>query len=168
MPTNDNPYAPPGVDDLPQEVPQGEVLASRKDRFLAALIDSIIGLAVIAPVIFGTTILGNFRHPETRDLLTVEMSDLFGLGVILILNGYLLATRAQTIGKRAMGIRIVNHDGSQASFATVVLRRMVPFQMLAGVPVVNYLALVDVLFIFRQDRRCLHDYLAGTRVVKIR
>ena len=28
------------------------------------------------------------------------------------------------------------------------------------------LALVNVLFVFRRDRRCLHDVMAGTRVVR--
>jgi uncharacterized RDD family membrane protein YckC len=28
------------------------------------------------------------------------------------------------------------------------------------------LAVVDVLFVFRRDRRCLHDLVAGTRVVR--
>lgn len=30
----------------------------------------------------------------------------------------------------------------------------------------NPYALVDICFIFREDRRCLHDLLAGTRVVQ--
>jgi uncharacterized RDD family membrane protein YckC len=28
--------------------------------------------------------------------------------------------------------------------------------------------LVDILFIFRKDERCLHDHLAGTHVVRVR
>jgi len=27
--------------------------------------------------------------------------------------------------------------------------------------------LIDTIFIFRENRRCLHDLIAGTRVVKI-
>jgi uncharacterized RDD family membrane protein YckC len=39
----------------------------------------------------------------------------------------------------------------------------------ALIPVIGgFLPLVDVLFIFRHDRRCIHDLLAGTNVVKVR
>jgi len=31
----------------------------------------------------------------------------------------------------------------------------------------SFVALLDVLFIFRRDQRCIHDHLAGTVVVKI-
>jgi uncharacterized RDD family membrane protein YckC len=29
------------------------------------------------------------------------------------------------------------------------------------------LPLLDALFIFRQDRRCIHDLIAGTKVVQL-
>jgi uncharacterized RDD family membrane protein YckC len=31
-----------------------------------------------------------------------------------------------------------------------------------------FFVLADTLMIFRADRRCLHDLMAGTRVVKVR
>ena len=44
--------------------------------------------------------------------------------------------------------------------------RVVVIQGIASIPVVGGLfALVDVLFIFGERRRCLHDHLAGTIVV---
>jgi len=33
-------------------------------------------------------------------------------------------------------------------------------------PLLWLLVLVDFVFIFRKDQRCLHDWVAGTRVVK--
>jgi uncharacterized RDD family membrane protein YckC len=136
-------------------------------RLLAATIDGLIAIALMAPVIYGTSVFGDFLHPHTRSVLDVVLGNLFGLAVILALNGYLLATQAQTIGKRAMGLRIVNLDGTNAKFSTIVMRRVLPFHVLATIPIIKYIALIDVLFIFREDRRCLHDHLAGTRVVKI-
>jgi uncharacterized RDD family membrane protein YckC len=60
----------------------------------------------------------------------------------------------------------VKQDGEQASLARIVFLRVV----------INYLAglvllllpyfLVDGLFIFGESRRCVHDFIAGTVVVK--
>ena len=37
------------------------------------------------------------------------------------------------------------------------------------IPVIgSFLGLLDVLFIFRQDRRCLHDMVAGTEVISLK
>lgn len=46
---------------------------------------------------------------------------------------------------------------------TNVLLRLMLNTLLAFIP--GY-ALVDILFIFRKDRRCIHDFIAGTHVVK--
>jgi uncharacterized RDD family membrane protein YckC len=45
--------------------------------------------------------------------------------------------------------------------------RYLPVQLITNVPLAGpVLNLVNVLMIFRGDRRCGHDLIAGTRVVK--
>jgi hypothetical protein len=40
--------------------------------------------------------------------------------------------------------------------------------VVAMIPVVGGLiSLVDIVLIFRRDRRCLHDHIAGTRVLAV-
>ncbi|MBD3392455.1 MAG: hypothetical protein GF418_10265 [Chitinivibrionales bacterium] len=37
---------------------------------------------------------------------------------------------------------------------------------LQGIPILGSLfALINVLFVFREDHRCIHDLIAGTKVV---
>ncbi|MCY1389879.1 hypothetical protein D9M71_46890 [compost metagenome] len=50
----------------------------------------------------------------------------------------------------------------------LLLKRYLVWWLLAYVPVIGVLlVMVDYLFIFRADRRCLHDLMAGTRVVQL-
>jgi uncharacterized RDD family membrane protein YckC len=49
-----------------------------------------------------------------------------------------------------------------------VLRSLVPLRFPGGpVPGHALLFFVDSFFIFREDRRCIHDFLAGTTVVDV-
>ena len=79
----------------------------------------------------------------------------------------LLAQRGQTIGKIVRGLRIVRfEDGSNPGFVKAVLLRTFLWAVITAVPLVGPLVgLVGILFIFRDDQRCVHDHLAGTRVV---
>jgi uncharacterized RDD family membrane protein YckC len=123
-------------------------LASRNSRLLAAIID---WAAVIIVLLGGYFIYG--------PLLVV--AGIMGLAIYQI---YLLTTQAQTIGKNVMGIKIIKCDtGDNGGFVTNVLLRMVLNSILCFVP--PYL-LIDVLFIFRKDQCCIHDMIAGTRVVE--
>ena len=72
----------------------------------------------------------------------------------------------QTIGKNYMSIRIENLDGSKASLVTIYFKRMLPMQLISLVPSVGQLiaGIVNPLFIFGKQRRCLHDYIAETKV----
>ena len=82
---------------------------------------------------------------------------------------YLVSTRGQTLGKRFLGIRIVRaSDGSNPGFARAwLLRALVP-GIIGMLPMIgSVFTFVNYGFIFRADRRCLHDLLADTRVVKV-
>jgi uncharacterized RDD family membrane protein YckC len=80
---------------------------------------------------------------------------------------YLLSTRGQTLGKKWLGIKILKLDGSPPGFPAAVALRVLVNGLIGLIPVVGGIyVLVDTLLIFRDDRRCIHDLIAGTRVVK--
>lgn len=88
-------------------------------------------------------------------------------GIYLLLHGFLLATRGQTIGKLVLGIRIVDIDTNQViPLVKQLLLRDLLIRVLVGIPFIGgIIGLVDSLLIFRWDRRCLHDHLANTKVI---
>jgi uncharacterized RDD family membrane protein YckC len=90
--------------------------------------------------------------------------------VYVVVNGYFLATRGQTVGKMMVGIRIVSADtGEILPLWRVLVLRFLPVQLIQIVPGIGpVLWLVDTLFIFGDARRCVHDYVAGTIVIAAR
>lgn len=149
--------------------------ASRRTRLLAFLADAAIACAcglpgfglLVWPLVLGLGAGGHYPG---------ALPDYSVLGVILFLGlggSYmgaqfsLLAKRGQTFGKRLLGIRIVNdaNGGNPGVVPAVVLRLIVP----GGASLIPYIgwlfAMVNLAFIFGPDRRCLHDRIAGTRVV---
>jgi uncharacterized RDD family membrane protein YckC len=91
----------------------------------------------------------------------------FTLVIFLLINGALLARSGQTVGKRLLKLRIVRRDGSPADFARLFGLRYALGWLIGMVPVAGAVYfLVDSLLIFGQARRCLHDRIAGTIVVK--
>ncbi|HEY2572923.1 MAG TPA: RDD family protein, partial [Verrucomicrobiaceae bacterium] len=86
--------------------------------------------------------------------------------VFLILNGFLLFRKGQTIGKLAMGTKIVGLEGNIPDFGRIYMLRYFLIRLVRQIPILGGLfGLVDALVIFGKDRRCLHDYIAGTRVI---
>jgi uncharacterized RDD family membrane protein YckC len=89
------------------------------------------------------------------------------IGVFVLINGKLLTSNGQTVGKKLMGIKIATLSGGVLPLKDVLLRRYLPPIAVGIIPIVGAIAcLADVLCIFREDRRCIHDLIAGTRVVK--
>jgi hypothetical protein len=97
-----------------------------------------------------------------------------GLLAGILLQAILLAVRGQNLGKMIVGHKVVRaSDGQSAGFArTVLLRYLLPVMVIIGfnsvTGVLGFLfLLIDFCFIFREDGRCLHDLMAGTKVVKV-
>jgi len=167
-----NPYQAPAADSAlgPELSPDEAPLASRTTRLAAVILDGLLSVVILLPLQIKFGVLDNF--PKIRPLPAVETAAWAVAGFVLWLaiHGYFLATRSQTVGKRLLNIQIVNvTDGRPASFGKLVLARYLPTSVIAHIPyaggVVNF---VGILLIFRDDRRCLHDLIAGTKVVEYR
>jgi len=173
------------VFDHPADVgPESPALASRWLRLGAALLDELLSYLCALPgmIMLGPTALLLIYHLATQGKGALQESDLemlggmtgalgvLLLGVILcaIVQIWMLTVRGQTVGKRLLGIRIVRvQDDANPGFAhTVLLRSVIPV-ILRAIPVFGLgFWLVDVACIFRTDKRCLHDLIAGTKVVQ--
>lgn len=165
-----NPYAAPeaAIAPPPRRTPahpREPKLSSRLARLLAALGDTLLVALALAPMVVAalTHERGQSISAAGAGLLLLT---LVALAAVAALNLTLLYQRGQTLGKRWIGIRVVRSDGDRASLPRLLfLRGFVP-GFIAAIPYLgNPFALVNVLWIFGQPRRCLHDYIADTIVV---
>ncbi|AGC44503.1 RDD domain-containing protein [Myxococcus stipitatus DSM 14675] len=141
--------------------PEFVTLASRGDRLLATLFDAFI---ISAPLFFAGVGQGLASARKTGfSPIWVSFALLITLGV-LVAQLFGVARTGQSLGKRWRGIKVVRMDGSPVSLGVLLLvRNLIPHgvsQLTLGVT-----GILDTLFIFREDRRCLHDLIAGTQVV---
>jgi uncharacterized RDD family membrane protein YckC len=160
-----NPYQAPAA--VVADVATDAELAGRGTRFAAAFIDGLLMLALVLPLMYFGGYFKAVTSGAQPGFGTQLAWALIGLVVFVLVQAYPLSRTAQTWGKRAMGIKITDLGGGKPPLASLIARRYVPVQVAAAIPLLgNVLALVNVLFIFRTDRRCVHDLIAGTRVVK--
>ena len=139
------------------------VFADRDSRFWALVLDT---LAFVAPVALAALLL------PIRGKAAVLAPVIGAMGVLCVAGYqlYLCARSGQSIGKRWMKIRVLREDGTEASlFHILLLRNFIPGLLgaLLGLLAPGVFLFVDALFILRADRRCLHDLIAGTKVVKV-
>ncbi len=146
---------------------QNQELASRGTRLGAALIDGIIGIIAFIPVMSFTGVWEQIAAGETLSFSTAMTLSIAGIIIFLLLHGYFLAQNGQTIGKKVLDIKIVDLHGNKPEFVSLIARRYLPLWVISQIPFVGGLfGLIDTLFIFREDRRCIHDHIAGTKVVE--
>lgn len=163
-----NPYAPPA--EPAYGVPEGEllsggaILAGRGARLGAAIIDGLVVSVINVPLAFA---LGFVDLSGRQPSFLTQLASL-GLGIVVLLLVHVwFMPQGQTLGKKALGIRIVDMSTEQPlPVGKLLAMRYGPLWLVALIPFVGGIAaLVDVLFIFGEDRRCVHDLIAGTKVV---
>ena len=160
-------------------------LAGRGARLGAVIIDALI----IFPILFGIAKATGFWDtmlPRLANGIPLSMEEnivafLVGQTLFLILNGVFLNNNGQTIGKKSvflnnngqtigkkiMNIKIVSMERNQVGIIKLYTLRYLVFSFVNQIPTVGSLInLVNILFIFGKERRCLHDRIAGTCVIK--
>lgn len=169
--TEDQRFAPPQahVEDIAPDEP---VLAGRGMRLLAAIIDGLIGGAAL----WAAFMLPGLSSIASAHQRTAEQgfwafngwSLLLGVPIFLLIQGWPLLTRGQTLGKILFKMRIVRTDGSKVDpFRLLGLRYGIGILtgVVTGVSMIY--GLIDSLLIFRGSRQCLHDTIADTKVIQL-
>jgi uncharacterized RDD family membrane protein YckC len=167
-----NPYATPQADLRINSAPDGAVLelASLGERLAAALIDTLIMFVVVfIPIVMFYGGWEAFVAADTEESYASTVATTgFSYFMYIVVHGYLLAKSGQSIGKKIVDIKIVRTDGNRASFGRLVGIRALFENALFLVPVVDmWLSTIDVLCIFKSSRKCLHDTVADTIVVRV-
>lgn len=156
-----NPYAMPQAPvALPPPLVLERVVASRGARLGARLIDTLLVYLTFVPAV-AALVLGRYGN-DTGFVALLVLTPLLMIA-LLVANIVGLDRRGQSIGKRLVGIRILRSDGSHPTLGrSFGLRAVVPLliNMVFGL-----FALIDALWIFGPERRCLHDLMADTIVV---
>jgi uncharacterized RDD family membrane protein YckC len=151
-------YAPPGRSHVR--------LASRGKRFAGALLDGLFHLLGFIP---GAVAAGLFGAAGADEDSATTAFMVFGFGGVLLIaiaNWVLISNTGQSFAKRILGMKIVRVDSMQpVGFVNgVALRIWIP-------QVINQacslFSLIDALWIFGEEQRCIHDLIASTIVIDV-
>lgn len=157
-----------------QDTSHHEHLATRGERLLAVVLEIVIFVGVG----FGFMWIGNFVFKQGWVGRTSEFGDLLGGAVIIglvVIQIVLMVKRSQTVGKYFLDLQVVRVDNEKriGFWKYSIIRTFIGETLIVGaLPIFNFIfqpiySVVDVMFIFRKDRRTLHDLIAGTKVIHL-
>ncbi|MBC7793253.1 MAG: RDD family protein [Clostridia bacterium] len=145
--------------------------ATRGARLGAILIDGLISFAVLGPVMYVSGYWGRaMANAQAGKIFSLEQLAWMAAGLIFFfaLQFVPLSQTGQTWGKRVVGIKIITLDGKKPAISDLIFKRYLPVQLVPNIPIVGvWLCVIDVLSIFTKNKRCVHDHIAGTKVVNV-
>jgi len=138
------------------------VLAGRGTRLGAFLIDYFMFVSI-----WVFSLIVSYGIGSSGEQVLTCLGLIFII-ILAIIQMILLSKEGQTIGKKLVGIKIVNRsDGQNGGFVHNVLLRLIINGLIGIIPFLGIAYfIVDSCFIFQDDRRCIHDLIAGTIVIK--
>ena len=128
---------------------------------------------ILDGIIISTPITFLFAFIMTGDIFAVSNIDdpmpahetlanitfaIYGLLLPIFWGGF-------TIGKKVMNVKIVRVDGKPLTFGTMLMRNFVAgfvYVLTLGIGIIVSAFMVGL----REDKRSIHDFIAGTKVVK--
>ncbi|MBM7118757.1 RDD family protein [Archangium primigenium] len=132
--------------------------ATRMSRLGAVIVDQLL--------LFGGALVGGIVGGISKEPMAVFVLALSAFVIVGVIQLIMLDKYGQSIGKRALDIKVVRMDGSDVGLLRLLfLRNVVPAAI--GQATCSIFSLVDALAIFSEQSRCLHDYIADTQVIDV-
>jgi uncharacterized RDD family membrane protein YckC len=153
-----------GLDGLGSSGHLGVPFAGFSLRLAAKLVDGVLayGLgALLLALLIIALFFGSDRRPPTDEQDALAGMIMLGclVGLPLLYNAICHGLWGATIGKLAVGIRVVRADGTSLGLVLGTLRAFAELISIIVLGLGYLTVLVD------DNRRALHDYICGTRVV---
>jgi uncharacterized RDD family membrane protein YckC len=132
-------------------------------RFLASIIDGLISMAVGFSFVY-FLLYWILPSPDEQVLEAAkEVTDslfslAYGIIVPVIWSGF-------TIGKKALGVKIQKVTGEEVTFWTMI-KRVIIATIIYVISLGILLVVSFFMVIIRDDKRTIHDFVAGTHVVR--
>jgi uncharacterized RDD family membrane protein YckC len=153
----------------------GTELATVGRRFGGLLVDGLI--AVIPAAVVGGLVAFSVisRHGVDKDFgqnpfnpVTLAIIGIIA-GARLLYEALMLQARGQTLGKMALSIKVVNPDGSDIGAGQAWGRALVKVLFDIASSFIPLFSLTNYIPAFvTKEKKCIHDMIAGTRVVNWR
>jgi uncharacterized RDD family membrane protein YckC len=154
----------------------GPVLAGWWRRVGAQLIDGLIvsiGAVILFVAITAPFSIGFFAN-DTVGVVAVIAGALLAVACVAVVAllyapAMMARTGGRTLGRSAMGIRVIRADGRPITFWFAVLREVVVKALLVGTAssfTFGLAWLLDILWpLWDEENRALHDFLVNTRTI---
>lgn len=125
-------------------------------RFAAVLIDGLV-LGVVNAVLSFVILLGLGNSSSG-----IAVSYVLGFGGAIAYYCFYQARVGQTLGKKALGVKVVDANGQTPTVMTFFLREIVGKAISGIILGIGYLWML-----WDGKKQCVHDKIAGTYVVKV-
>lgn len=157
-------------------------LASAGQRIGAYIINNVIWLVLMMVMVFVWSAL--VYKPTEADIVKLGMWVIAVSIIYLVIQAIFMSRDGQTIGKKIMGVKVIDADGETAGFVRFFLLREAVYNIIltilgvplgvalnseqvAQIPSIIALLICFVMLFVAADRRTLQDKLANTYVIQL-
>ncbi len=137
-------------------------------RFVALIVDSIIlfavMLAILVPIGLSAGFMAALSDPAALIGVAASLGAAFSAVSFLVPMLYevvFIGWRGQTPGKMVLRLKVIRMDGGDVDYVKSFIR------WIGKIPSALLLCIGYIMAAFTENKRALHDLIAGTRVVRL-